>query len=110
MSWGTDFTTKIYLNREVYRSIYEIDDAISNIKESLQSNTEALIILAASNFKDIKDEDEDIIWGLRNRVKEIVESIREGEVRLYKLLLYKEGINDGTITFIYDNEPHLFPK
>lgn len=60
MSWGTDFTTNIYLSRQVYRTEGEIEGEIISKKESLQKSKGLLLMYAIGNWSEIKDKEDDI--------------------------------------------------
>lgn len=99
MGWGTHFKAEIYLNRQIFRSEGEIKNEIEELTEEIQKSREALMILVASSYKDIREEDEDPVWGLRNRVQEIIDDITTNNLSIYRLRLYLEAIQEGTTKF-----------
>lgn len=99
MGWGTYFEAEIYLNRQIFQSESEIKNEIEELTEDVQKSREALLILVASNYKDIREEDEDPVWGLRNRVQEVIDDITFNTLAIYRLRLYLEAIQEGKAKF-----------
>ena len=94
MSWGTDFTTNIYLSRQVYRTEGEIEGEIISKKESLQKSKELILMYAIGNWSEIKDK-EDNIYTLQLMIDELVQDIGTTSTEIYKLELYLDAIKKG---------------
>lgn len=94
MSWGTDFTTNIYLSRQVYRTEGEIEGEIISKKESLQKSKELILMYAIGNWSEIKDK-EDNIYTLQMMIDELVHDIAVTSVEIYKLELYLDAVKNG---------------
>jgi len=84
--WGTQFKTDIFIKRETFSSIYELNDKIEEIESDINDYEKELIALGASTPKDIVPSDNstydypiDIVI---RRTSEIFEQMRE----LYTLL------------------------
>lgn len=93
MSWGTDFTTNIYLSRQVYRTEGEIEGEIISKKESLQKSKELILMYAIGNWSEIKDK-EDNIYTLQMIIDELVHDIAVTSVEIYKLELYLDAVKN----------------
>lgn len=96
MGWGTDFTASIYLNRETYNNIWEVEQKIEELEEDLNIINKTLI--STSSMTPIK-EDEDSMFDLARElirnIDEILEWYKETAVRIYKLNLYLEKLKDN---------------
>jgi hypothetical protein len=97
MGWGTEFTTNIFINKTVFRSLLELNTEIENINIDNSNYKKELAMLVAATPRDIvPDEwkDEPITW-LGNRVDYLIESIIENELLLKKINLFKEHLEDS---------------
>lgn len=99
MGWGTDFKASVFLNREVYSSKHQLEDAIAERESNIQNNREILLMIAMANPKDLVAEDEDVVYANRNRVNDIVEDILEEQYKITLERLYLDAIEDGTAKF-----------
>jgi hypothetical protein len=92
MSWGTDFTTDIFLSHLTFETISEIDDKIKEIENDIADNMAKLKMWAASNPSDIipNDYNDDIISYISSEINIIIESILDDNISLYKIKLYRE--------------------
>ena len=57
MGWGTDFKADVFLNRETYRTEYELDDKIEEIQLDIVNIRAKILMYSATNIKDIIPED-----------------------------------------------------
>lgn len=104
MGFGTDFTAKAFLNRQIFHSIEDVNYAISEVEQTIQTNRELLLMLAMSNAKDICTEEEDVLYATRNRVNDLIDDLTQQEHNLALLTLYKDAIEDGTAKFEEDGK------
>ena len=96
MAWGTDFTTDIYLDRQVYKSVGEVEYAIENIDANIEQKEASLRMLASSSPRDITPaewDDSPIGW-LYHETTELLNALKEDAVERYKLVLYAEFLKD----------------
>ena len=94
MSWGTDFTTNIYLSRQVFRTEGEIEGEIISKRESLQKSKELVLMYAIGNWSEIKDKEDDI-YTLQFMIDELVQDISTTSTEIYKLELYLDAVKEG---------------
>ena len=103
MGWGTDFKTNVYLSRQIFKTEGELDYAIKEAEEAIQTNRELLLMMSMANPKDLIEEDEDALYATRNRVNDLINDLLEQCDKLTLLQLYFSAIQDGTAKFT-DNE------
>jgi hypothetical protein len=97
MTWGTDFTTGIFLSRQDYNknpllvkdSINEKDLEISNIKIKL-----AMLVGATPNTIVNEEWKDDILNGITNELVLLLNELEELLIDKYKLGLYLEYLED----------------
>jgi hypothetical protein len=96
MGWGTDFTADVFLNRETYRSEYELDDKIEEIQLDIVNIRAKILMYSSTNIKDIIPEDwkDEPINFIYNSVNEELNNLTDNISHLQKLLLYKESKPD----------------
>jgi hypothetical protein len=99
MSWGTYFNADIFISHKLFNSIVDIDAAIDGLKEDMQSDRECLLMIAMSNPKDIIEGGDDVLYSVRNRINDHLDSLLQSEVQMQYLLLYKEAIQEGNAKF-----------
>jgi hypothetical protein len=92
MSWGTDFTTDIFLSHLTFETLSEIDDKIKELESDIMEDMSKLKMWAASNTNNIipKDYNDDIIFYISSEINSILESLLDNNITLYKIKLYKE--------------------
>ena len=98
MGWGTDFTSNIYLNKQTYLNIYQVNDKIDELEEERDYYETKLHMYSSSNVKDIVPRDwmdDDPISWLQKEVSQILQELNEINVELYKLGLYKEFLDSN---------------
>jgi hypothetical protein len=97
MSWGTYFTAKdIYLIREHYSSIQEVDNTIQELEKIQQSCKETLLMLAMGAkdsvcTKDCEGYNIDKVDAIHLKVKDLLEEYDTLSIRIYNLTLLKEN-------------------
>lgn len=99
MGWGTDFTAKVFLNKETFCNKQEVEDSIDEREANIQNNREIILMIAMANPKDLVTDEEDVLYATRNRVNDIVEDILEEQYKLTLERLYLDAIEDGTAKF-----------
>lgn len=96
MGWATYLTTDIKFNRQTYNSLYEVEEAIDEVREQIKFVKENLLMIAATtDMKSLCENDEDPIYATRSRVNDLLESYEEATIDLYKLELLKEAWADS---------------
>jgi hypothetical protein len=98
MGWGTDFKADIFLNREIYKSEYELDDQIEEIESDIVNTRAKILMYSSTNIKDIIPEDwkDEPINFIYNSVNEELNNLSEQIRHLQRLFLYKESKPDFT--------------
>lgn len=97
MSWGTYFTAKdIYLIREHYSSIQQVDDRIQELNKLQQMYKETLLMLAMGAkdsvcTKDCEGYDIDKVDAIHTKVSDLLEEYDRASIRIYELQLLKEN-------------------
>lgn len=97
MSWGTHFTAKdIYLIRERYSSIQEVDNTIQELEKIQQSCKETLLMLAMGAkdsvcTKDCEGYNIDKVDVIHLKVKDLLVEYDTLSIRIYNLTLLKEN-------------------
>jgi len=92
MGWGTDFTADLYLNRQIYNSMGQLDDAILEAEETINKIKQRLFMFASANPKDIISSEWDgesinyIHYEFNLLLDELLSETRE----LQLLMLYRE--------------------
>ena len=96
MSWGVDFKTSVFLLHESFNSLFELDTRIEEVKSSLESHTQQLLMYAISTPKDITtDQDVDLVTNIKASVNEVIKELEEDAVLLFKLNLYKDYLENN---------------
>ena len=95
MSWGTIFTAEIYLIRESYNNLYQLEEEIDHVEKTVQNIRERIMMYCACgvqgcNTKDCEDNDVNPIDALHKEIVDLLEYYDEQQTKLYKLLLLKE--------------------
>jgi hypothetical protein len=87
MGWGIEFNTDIYLSRESYNSIAQVEDTIIDLEESIQTIDIKLAFLLGGGVLDEK----------RNNLVELEELLETRDlnvIKKFKLELYKDYLKD----------------
>lgn len=95
MGWGTSFNAEIYLNKQLYYSMGEIEDAIQDRQEDIQRAREVLLMTAMAHPNDLTTEGQDTLYAIRNIINEQLETIEESVRDLLNLKAYQEAIEEG---------------
>ena len=104
MGWGTEFLVNAYLNRQIFKNRNEVDEAVKEKEEQVQTDRELLLMIAMANPKDLAEEGEDVLYVTRNRVNDLIDDIVSEQRELTLLYLYLEAIDEGTAKFDDKNE------
>jgi hypothetical protein len=91
MGFGMYLMTTLYYNRVTYKTKWEVEQRIEELKENIERYKEAIgnLVLITEPKKFIPDEDTDPLRWLTNEYKEYMELIEEDQYELFKLeLLY----------------------
>ena len=95
MSWGIEFKADIYLIRQSYSSLYEVEEAIEDLKEEIESEKESILMYAASTPKDIITEaGYDIVHDIKSSVKDCLDTIEENRRKICELTYYVEYLKE----------------
>lgn len=100
MGWGTDFTTNIYLSRQIFKSSFQLEDKIKEIEKEISEIKSKILMYASSNIKDILPEEwnNEPIHFIQVNVTEDLDLLEEKIIELYNLMLYKQTNPDFKIT------------
>lgn len=92
MGWGIDFKADIFLSKQSFSSIQELEHKIEETESFIESCRKELCMYAIANPKDIIPEDwkEDSIVFIKMKIDEVVDYIIENTELLSKLYLLKE--------------------
>jgi hypothetical protein len=106
MGWGTDFTADIYLSKETYGSIYELEDKIKEDEKYLEDINAKILMYASSNPKDLVPEDwkDEPINFIHFEVKKLLDELYETDMLLCRRYLYLEYLKEHNIEFIKDEK------
>jgi len=92
MSWGTDFVADVYLSRQAFHNIYELESKIKDNEKIIESVKHRLMMYTSANPSELIPEDweEDSINFLAQRIEELLEELEDLTIENYKLNLYLE--------------------
>lgn len=92
MSWGTDFKADIYLSRQAFHNIYELEGKIKDNEKIIESVKQRLMMYASASPSELVPEDweEDSVNFLAQRIEELLEELEDLTIENYKLNLYLE--------------------
>lgn len=102
MGWGTSFYADMYISKKIFHSVNEIDQEIKSIENDIESERQTLLMYASSTPKDIADSDTDIIFDLKFKINESIETLHDLYNQLFKLEYLKESIENGKYKFGQD--------
>lgn len=103
MGWGTSVTAEIYLSKQTFRSEYDLESHIEELKDELQNIRRRMSMATIADVKNIipKDEEDttDPLFYAERFVREELDRFQEVSVELYKcesiLEVWRErGINE----------------
>jgi hypothetical protein len=101
MGYGTEFTTEIYLNRQIFQNRYELDEKIKELEGFIESSKRELIAFAVSTPKDVmaeRDSDgyvENPIDQILRRTAEIFEWMEDNYRDLNRLYQYQQFLEEN---------------
>jgi hypothetical protein len=99
MGWGTDFTTSVYLNRQVFGSREEVKMRLEDIQEELSVTREHLFLMLGAGLMGIPGDDIDT--GVVHReASELLKEIEDLSRERTLLTLYLEYLEENDITII----------
>lgn len=92
MSWGTDFTTDIFLTRQSFSNLYELENKIEDNNKLISSIKSRIMMYGSSSPSELIPEDweEDAINFIAQRIEELFEEYEEVLIENYRLYLYLE--------------------
>lgn len=92
MAWGTDFLKSIYLDRQIFNTVYELNDEIADLEEEVNRIKSRIKMFAAANIKDLVqiELDDDPIFTTEIKVNELLKEYEENLKKLVNLYHYKE--------------------
>ena len=95
MGGGTEFKADIYLNKQLYYTMSELEEAIQEREEDIQRAKEMLLMMAVARPNDLATEDQEPLYAIRNMVNDWVETIEESVRDMLNLQSYKQAIEEG---------------
>lgn len=99
MSWGTEFTVDIYLDRTSFNCKQDLVDAIEIVEQNIKLVEDKLYMYAIANVNDLipKGTEVDFVGYVQNQVEELLTDYKKYNERLvnlrHYLTVYKEGNN-----------------
>jgi hypothetical protein len=92
MGWGTTFTFEHYLNRQIFANRYELEEAISNKREEVNTWLQRIMMFAASNPATMIPEDwkEDPVSWIHTTVSQLMDDYTDDVLMLRELENYLE--------------------
>lgn len=93
MGWGINFNSDIYLSRISADNQFQLEDLIADKEKYISDLEKELLMYVSANPAELvpKDWEEEKIGFLKNQVETLLEEIKESEVTLFKLYLYKDS-------------------
>lgn len=100
MGFGTDFTADMYLSRQVYHSIYEVEEKIEELKECNQDIKERMLMMLMGgvnsvNLNDCEGYPCDGVDVLHNKFCELLNLYNENTGQIYDLTYYKKYLEEN---------------
>lgn len=100
MGWGIDFTADIYLSRQVYHSIYEVEEKIEELKECNQDIKERMLMMLLGgvnsvNLNDCEGYPCDGVDILHNKFCELLNLYNENNGQIHDLTYYKTYLEEN---------------
>ena len=104
MSWGTDFTTDIFLSHLVFQNIGMLKDAISDKEKDLADYEAQIKMWAASTPRDVftTTENEPLIPTIAYEVDQVLAEYKETALSLKDLYRYLEYVEENKIDLSHD--------
>lgn len=104
MSWGTYFNAEIYINRENYDNIYQLEEEIKNTEKKIQELRERLFMYCACgcngvNHKDCEDNLVNPVDAMYVEINSLLEQYNEEQGRLRLLYYLREDWDEQESKF-----------
>ena len=98
MGWGTDFTADIYLSRERFETIYELDSKIEETKDDIRVVREKILMACmngkdAFNIEDCEGNKCDLVDVVHRNINEYLDWLLELNNKLYEYELLKQNFD-----------------
>lgn len=95
MSWGIYFNAELYINKERYDNIYQLDAEIQSTEKEVQSLRERLLMYCACgcngvNHKDCEDNSVNPVDAMYVEINSLLEQYNEEQGRLQLLYYLRE--------------------
>lgn len=90
MSYGTDFTADIFLNRQVYENKAQVESVIEDCEQTINVLERQLYLMAVSNVREITPKDEEPLLWITANVDGILSELSDEVIKRYQLGLYLE--------------------
>ena len=90
MGWGTFFKTEIYISRQHFNTIGELESTIHDYEESIEWSEKALLMYASATPKKSVEE-------LHSDVQELIDNIKHDLRELEKLYLLRDVGLDNAV-------------
>ena len=105
MGWGTTFKPEVYLSKMSFTTKYELDDAIKDLEEWVETRRRELCMFAASNPKDILSEK---VLSEQDDIEEWTPVDIVGNLESYINVIITDMIDDvNTLRLLYLFKQHL---
>lgn len=101
MGWGTSFLKSIYLNRQTYTSVYQVEDEIQEIESEIERIKSRIKMYASANIKDLVsiELNDDPIFTTEVKVDLLLNEYQENLNKLKDLIYYKEYLKEKETKF-----------
>lgn len=95
MGWGTEFKAEIFLNKQTYPTIQDVDIKIEELEEDNLCIRQTISMYSSANIKDLTDEEGGTltIEQLQFILSNYFSTLEQNIVLIYQLKLLKEFFN-----------------
>lgn len=96
MGWGTDFNIDIFLSKQMFNSLMELEDYIKEREEDLINVKTKISMFASCSVNTIvpKEWKEQPLDFINMQINELLDALETTTVDLFKLELYKEYLQN----------------
>lgn len=95
MAWGTEFHTDIFISRQSFQTVYELDERINEIEQDIQNRNSRIKMFAAATPNNIIPPDgPDPLHYIEVNMDEELAMLEEDIRELYQLSLFKEHLQE----------------
>jgi len=97
MGYGTSFKTEVYLNRQLFSHLLEVEDRVEDRRLQIEDAKRRLLMFASANVRDIVPDDwkeEPINW-VNNHVVDLVADLIIDVRELVQLEAFVEYVKEG---------------